>query len=88
MHLLAENLYKVKMNSLSDFGMIDKLYETSNAGVKIQLEVRGICSLFWRKGMSANEAISIVDNYLEHSRIYIFVWSNRSFYFVCRFHDT
>jgi polyphosphate kinase len=33
------------MNSLSDFGMIDKLYEASNAGVKIQLEVRGICSL-------------------------------------------
>jgi polyphosphate kinase len=33
------------MNSLSDFGMIDKLYEASRAGVKIQLEVRGICSL-------------------------------------------
>jgi polyphosphate kinase len=56
------------MNSLSDFGMIDKLYEASNAGVKIQLEVRGICSLIpGIKGMSANiEAISIVDNYLEH----------------------
>jgi polyphosphate kinase len=54
--------------------MIDKLYEASNAGVKIQLEVRGICSLIpGVKGMSANiEAISIVDNYLEHSRIYIF----------------
>jgi polyphosphate kinase len=65
---------KLKMNSLSDFGMIDKLYEASNAGVKIQLEVRGICSLIpGVKGMSANiEAISIVDNYLEHSRIYIF----------------
>jgi polyphosphate kinase len=62
------------MNSLSDFGMIDKLYEASNAGVKIQLEVRGICSLIpGVKGMSANiEAISIVDNYLEHTRIYIF----------------
>jgi polyphosphate kinase len=65
---------KLKMNSLSDFAMIDKLYEASNAGVKIQLEVRGICSLIpGVKGMSANiEAISIVDNYLEHSRIYIF----------------
>jgi polyphosphate kinase len=65
---------KLKMNSLSDYGMIDKLYEASNAGVKIQLEVRGICSLIpGVKGMSANiEAISIVDNYLEHSRIYIF----------------
>ncbi|WP_339659267.1 polyphosphate kinase 1 [Flavobacterium frigidarium] len=65
---------KLKMNSLSDFGMIDKLYEASNAGVKIQLQVRGICSLIpGIKGMSANiEAISIVDNYLEHARIYIF----------------
>jgi len=65
---------KLKMNSLSDFGIIDKLYEASNAGVKIQLEVRGICSLIpGVSGMSENiEAISIVDNYLEHSRIYIF----------------
>lgn len=76
LHALAgrKAYMKLKMNSLSDFGMIDKLYEASNAGVKIQLEVRGICSLIpGIKGMSANiEAISIVDNYLEHSRIYIF----------------
>jgi polyphosphate kinase len=37
------------MNSLSDFGMIDKLYEASNAGVKIQLEVRGFVDS-WCKG--------------------------------------
>jgi polyphosphate kinase len=69
-----ETSIKLKMNSLSDFGTIDKLYEASNAGVKIQLEVRGICSLIpGVPGMSENiEAISIVDNYLEHSRIYIF----------------
>ena len=65
---------KLKMNSLSDFEMIDKLYEANNAGVKIQLQVRGICSLIpGVSGMSENiEAISIVDNFLEHSRIYIF----------------
>jgi polyphosphate kinase len=69
-----EAYMKLKMNSLSDFEMIDKLYEASNAGVKIQLEVRGICSLIPEfPGMSDNiEAISIVDNFLEHSRIYIF----------------
>ena len=76
--LLGYEAYiKLKMNSLSDFAMIDKLYEASRAGVKINLQVRGICSLIpGVKGMSENiEAISIVDNYLEHSRVFIF--SNR-----------
>jgi polyphosphate kinase len=57
---------KLKMNSLSDFSMIDKLYEASAAGVKIQLIIRGICSLIPnKKGLSENiEAVSIIDNYL------------------------
>lgn len=65
---------KLKMNSLTDIKMIDKLYEASRAGVKIKLIIRGICSLIpGVPNMSENiEAISIVDNYLEHSRVYIF----------------
>lgn len=64
----------LKMNSLSDYKMIDKLYEASNAGVKIKLIIRGICCLVpGLKNYSENiEAISIVDNYLEHSRVFIF----------------
>ena len=64
----------LKMNSLSDYQIIDKLYEASNAGVKIKLQIRGICSLIpGVKGMSENiEAVSIVDYFLEHTRSYIF----------------
>jgi polyphosphate kinase len=75
---------KLKMNSLSDIKMIDKLYEASRAGVKIQLLIRGICSLIpGIKDMSENiEAISIVDNYLEHSRVYIFCNDNNPEVFI------
>ena len=64
----------LKMNSLSDYKMIDKLYDASNSGVKIKLIIRGICCLVpVIKNYSENiEAISIVDNYLEHSRVFIF----------------
>ncbi|MCF8273551.1 MAG: polyphosphate kinase 1 [Flavobacteriaceae bacterium] len=65
---------KVKMNSLTSYNMVDKLYEASNAGVKIQMIIRGICCLIpGVKNMSENiEVISIVDKFLEHSRLYIF----------------
>lgn len=65
---------RLKLNSLSDRKTIDQLYEASRAGVKIDLIVRGICSLIpGVKGMSENiHAISIVDKFLEHPRLFIF----------------
>ena len=69
-----EAYIKIKMNSFTSYKMVDKLYEASRAGVKIQLIIRGICCLVpGVKGMSENiEAISIVDKFLEHPRIFIF----------------
>ena len=63
-----------KINSLSSYDFCEKLYEASQAGVRIRLIVRGICCLIpGVEGMSENiEAISIVDRYLEHSRVYWF----------------
>ena len=62
------------MNSLTSYKMVDKLYEASRAGVKVQLIIRGICCLVpGVKGMSENiEAISVVDKFLEHPRLFIF----------------
>jgi len=64
----------LKLNSLVDGEIVEKLYKASQAGVKIKLIIRGSCSVVpGVKGLSENiEAISIVDKYLEHSRILIF----------------
>lgn len=58
--------------------MVDKLYEASRAGVKIQMIIRGLCCLVpGIKGMSENiEIISIIDKFLEHTRLYIFSNNN------------
>lgn len=64
----------LKLNSLVDREMVDKLYEASRAGVKVTLIVRGACSLVTEvDGWSDNiKAYSLVDKYLEHARIFIF----------------
>ena len=63
-----------KCNSLTDVGIIEKLYEAGRAGVEVRLIVRGACCLLPQvEGLSPNiRAISIVDKYLEHARLYIF----------------
>ncbi len=75
---------KLKLNSISSYNMIDKLYEASRAGVKIQMIVRGICCLIpGVKGMSENiEVISIVDKFLEHTRLYVFCNDNDNKVFI------
>ena len=67
-------LIRIKVNNLEESGFINKLYEASQAGVKVQLIVRSICSIVpGMEGLSENiEVIRIVDAFLEHSRIFIF----------------
>jgi len=64
----------LKLNNLVDKGLINKLYAASDAGVKVKLVIRGMCSLMpGVKGLSSNiKVISIVDSYLEHPRVMIF----------------
>jgi polyphosphate kinase len=74
----------LKLNNLVDSEMIKKLYEASSEGVKIKLIIRGICSLVAGvKGLSDNiETISIVDKFLEHSRVFIFYNGGDEKYFI------
>ncbi|RZK54308.1 MAG: polyphosphate kinase 1, partial [Pedobacter sp.] len=64
----------IKLNNLEEKVLIAKLYEASQAGVKIQLIIRGICRLIPNvKGMSDNiKVVRIVDRYLEHGRVFVF----------------
>ncbi|CZF85374.1 Polyphosphate kinase [Grimontia celer] len=64
----------LKVNNLVDKGLVDLLYKASNEGVKIRIIVRGMCSLIpGVRGLSHNiKAISIVDRFLEHPRVFTF----------------
>ena len=79
-----EAFIKIKMNSFTSYRLVDKLYEASRAGVKIQLIVRGICCLIpGVEGMSENiEAISVVDKFLEHPRLFIFANDGDPLYYI------
>jgi polyphosphate kinase len=74
----------LKLNNLVDSEMIKKLYEASSEGVKIKLIIRGICCLVAGvKGLSDNiEGISIVDKFLEHSRVFVFCNGGHEKYFL------
>ncbi|MGZ3864833.1 MAG: polyphosphate kinase 1 [Bacteroidia bacterium] len=74
----------LKLNNLVDRSIINKLYKASQAGVKIKLIVRGICSLVCGvKGISENiVGVSIVDKYLEHMRIFVFANGGEEKYFL------
>jgi polyphosphate kinase len=74
----------LKMNSLTDPELIRKLYEASAAGVEVKLIIRGICSLVTEAdGFSNNiKVVSIVGEYLEHARVFIFYNGGDEKYFI------
>lgn len=75
---------KIKINHITDPGMVQKLYEASQAGVPVDLLVRGCCSLVpGKKGFSENiRAYGIIDRYLEHSRILVFKAGGKNLTFI------
>ncbi len=74
----------LKMNNLVDKRIVNKLYEASQAGVRVDLIVRGICTLIPElQGISENiHAIRIVDRFLEHSRIFVFCNDDKPEYYI------
>ncbi|MEO6221035.1 MAG: polyphosphate kinase 1 [Ginsengibacter sp.] len=74
----------LKLNSLSDEELILKLYDAAKAGVKIRMVIRGICCMFTenKKFKKRIKAISIVDEYLEHARVFIFHYDGKEKVFI------
>ncbi len=74
----------IKMNNLVDKKVVDKLYQASKAGVKVDLIIRSICVLVpGVNGLSENiSAISIVDKYLEHTRVFVFANGGKPRYYL------
>ena len=74
----------IKLNNLQERSMIDRLYEASRSGVKVQLLVRGICCLDpGVAGQSENITVTrIVDRYLEHARVFVFENDGDPVYFM------
>lgn len=79
-----EGLIRLKLNNLTDKKLIEKLYDASQAGVKIEMIIRGICCLVpGLKDKSENiTIISIVDRYLEHARFMIFNNAGKPEYYI------
>ena len=75
---------KIKINHITDTDMVTKLYQASKAGVKIDIVIRGNCSLVpGIKSLSENiRCVGIIDRYLEHSRILIFANGGKPRYFL------
>ena len=74
----------IKLNNFCDEEMVFKIYEASQAGVKVRIIARGVCSVIpGKKGISENvEVISLVDKFLEHARLYVFANGGDELYYI------